>query len=103
MDGKGVTLDVLKMVNNSWDILMGKSLENGGLWDNLIQGQEKSSFFTPSDVNETVPINTKSGQPARLGQYNASEVVQAFLADSEGVIRLYLKPQDILLSWVVLF
>ena len=94
MDGKGVTLDVLKMVNNSWDKPMGKSLENGGLWDNLIRGRTKTSFFTPSDTNKTVSINTKMGQALCLGQYNTLEVVQAFRADSERVVRLRLKLSD---------
>ena len=94
MDGKGVTLDVLKMVNNSWDKPMGKSLENGGLWDNLIRRRTKTSFFTPSDTNKTVSINTKMGQALCLGQYNTLEVVQAFRADSERVVRLRLKLSD---------
>ena len=101
MDGKGVTLDVLKMVNNSWDKPMGKSLENGVLRDNLILLRDnlilriaKTGFFTPSDTNKTVSINTKMGQALCLGQYNTSEVVQAFRADSERVVKLRLKLSD---------
>lgn len=94
MDGKGVTLDMLKMVNNSWDILMGKSLENGGLRDNLIRRQAKKGFFAPSDVNETVSSDTKQGQPPSLGHSNTVGLVQAFRIDSERIIELHLKPSD---------
>lgn len=82
------------MVNNSWDKLMGKNLENGDLRDNLIRGRAKTSFFTPSDTNEIVSINAKLGQALCLGQYNTSELVQAFRADSERVVKLRLKPSD---------
>lgn len=92
--GKGITLDVLKMVNELWDKLMERSRKNGDLRDNLIRGRAKSGFFTPTGTNETVSSVTSLGQSPSLGQSNAPEVVQTFHADSEGVIRLHLKPSD---------